>query len=197
MATRPPGPRAERADAARNRERILQAAERLFAERGVETVSMDAIAEAAGVGKATLFRRFGDRAGLALALLDAKERDLQGLMLRGDPPLGPGAPADARLVAFLDALIDLLEAHTDLVVASETAPPGARYRSGLYATYHMHVRVLIAEARGADADADALAELLLAPLAGEHYRHLRRERGMPVERIKAATADLARGLLRA
>jgi AcrR family transcriptional regulator len=197
MATRPPSPRAERADAARNRERILQAAERLFAERGVETVSMDAIAEAAGVGKATLFRRFGDRAGLALALLDAKERDLQGLMLRGDPPLGPGAPAEERLVAFLDALIDLLEAHTDLVVASETAPPGARYRSGLYATYHMHVRVLIAEARGADADADALAELLLAPLAGEHYRHLRRERGMPVERIKAATADLARGLLRA
>jgi AcrR family transcriptional regulator len=197
MATRPPSPRAERADAARNRERILQAAERLFAERGVETVSMDAIAEAAGVGKATLFRRFGDRAGLALALLDAKERDLQGLVLRGDPPLGPGAPAEERLVAFLDALIDLLEAHTDLVVASETAPPGARYRSGLYATYHMHVRVLIAQARGADADADALAELLLAPLAGEHYRHLRRERGMPVERIKAATADLARGLLRA
>ena len=197
MATRPPSPRAERADAARNRERILQAAERLFAERGVETVSMDAIAEAAGVGKATLFRRFGDRAGLALALLDAKERDLQGLVLRGDPPLGPGPPAEERLVAFLDALIDLLEAHTDLVVASETAPPGARYRSGLYATYHMHVRVLIAQARGADADADALAELLLAPLAGEHYRHLRRERGMPVERIKAATADLARGLLRA
>ena len=197
MGTRPPSPRAERADAARNRERILQAADRLFAERGVETVSMDAIAEAAGVGKATLFRRFGDRAGRALALLDAKERDLQGLMLRGDPPLGPGAPADARLVAFLDALIDLLEAHTDLVVASETAPPGARYRSGLYATYHMHVRMLIAAARGADADADALAELLLAPLAGEHYRHLRRERGMPVERIKAATADLARGLLRA
>jgi AcrR family transcriptional regulator len=197
MATRPPGRRAERADAARNRERILQAAERLFAERGVETVSMDAIAEAAGVGKATLFRRFGDRAGLALALLDAKERDLQGLMLRGGPPLGPGAPAEERLVAFLDALIDLLEGHTDLVVASETAPPGARYRSGLYATYHMHVRMLIAEARGADADADALAELLLAPLAGEHYRHLRRERGMPVERIKAATADLARRLLRA
>ncbi|HJZ62164.1 MAG TPA: helix-turn-helix domain-containing protein [Miltoncostaeaceae bacterium] len=196
MSTRPPAPRAERADAARNRERILQAAERLFAERGVEAVSMDAIAEAAGVGKATLFRRFGDRAGLALALLDARERDLQGLMLRGDPPLGPGAPAEERLVAFIGALVDLLEAHTDLVVASETAPPGARYRSGLYATYHMHVRLLVAEARGPGADADALAELLLAPLAGEHYRHLRRERGMPVERIKAALADLARHALR-
>ena len=157
---------------------------------------MDAIAEAARVGKATLFRRFGDRAGLALALLDARERDLQGLMLRGDPPLGPGAPAEKRLVAFIDALVDLLEAHTDLVVASETAPPGARYRSGLYATYHMHVRLLVGEARGPGADADALAELLLAPLSGEHYRHLRRERGMPVERIKAALADLARHALR-
>ncbi|MDX6646530.1 MAG: hypothetical protein QOK40_2257, partial [Miltoncostaeaceae bacterium] len=86
------GPGQERADAARNRARALEAAARLFDEQGVENVSMDAIAEAACMGKGTLYRRFGDRAGLALALLDERERRLQESILRGPPPLGPGAP---------------------------------------------------------------------------------------------------------
>src|SRR6185437_6944321 len=60
----------ERADAARNRARILAAAAELVAQRGIEHVSMDDVAKAACVGTGTLYRRFGDRAGLALALLD-------------------------------------------------------------------------------------------------------------------------------
>ena len=83
------GETCERADAARNRARILAVAARLFDQRGVENVSMDAIAEAAGVGKGTLFRRFGDRAGLAHSLLNERERELQEELIRGDPPLGP------------------------------------------------------------------------------------------------------------
>src|SRR5437899_1705596 len=82
----------ERADAARNRERILCAARRLFEERGASCVSMDDIARAAGVGKGTLFRRFGSRAALALSLLDEQDRALQEGFIRGEPPLGPGAP---------------------------------------------------------------------------------------------------------
>jgi len=46
---------------------------------------------AAGVGKGTLIPRFGDRAGLAVALLDERERELQERILSGRPPLGPGA----------------------------------------------------------------------------------------------------------
>ncbi len=69
-----PGP-PERGDAARNRARVLEAASRLFDEQGVEAVTMDAVACAAGVGKGTLFRRFGDRAGLCLALLDGRGAD--------------------------------------------------------------------------------------------------------------------------
>ena len=82
----------ERADAARNRRRILAAAERLFEQRGVAEVPMEAIAEEAGVGKGTLFRRFGDRAGLAWALIDERERGFQDAFIRGPAPLGPGAP---------------------------------------------------------------------------------------------------------
>ncbi|MGP0049468.1 MAG: TetR/AcrR family transcriptional regulator, partial [Solirubrobacteraceae bacterium] len=79
----------ERADAARNRQRILEAAERLFARDGVACTSMDAIAAEARVGKGTLFRRFGDRASLALALLEASERAFQDAFIRGPAPLGP------------------------------------------------------------------------------------------------------------
>ena len=82
----------ERADAARNRERILCAAQRLFAERGAGCVSMDEVAEAAGVGKGTLFRRFGSRAALARAVLSEHESAFQEGIIRGEPPLGPGAP---------------------------------------------------------------------------------------------------------
>ena len=71
-----------RADAERNREKVLCAAARLFGEHGVEAVSMDQIAAAAGVGKGTLFRRFGDRAGLAQALLHEHTSKLQEEMIR-------------------------------------------------------------------------------------------------------------------
>ena len=72
--TRPPDePAEERADAARNRARLLAAAARLVADRGAGNVTMDAVVHEAGVGKGTLFRRFGDRYGLLLALVDDVE----------------------------------------------------------------------------------------------------------------------------
>ena len=129
----------ERADARRNRLKILDAAERLFAQHGVANVSMDAVAKMAGVGKGTLFRRFGDRAGLAVALLDERERELQERVLHGPAPLGPSAPARTRLLAFLTTYPDFLDAHGDIVLESETAVAGARYRVGAYRFWHRHV----------------------------------------------------------
>src|SRR5947208_14919369 len=106
----------ERADAARNRLLILGAAHALVEERGAEHVSMEAIATAAGVGKGTLFRRFGDRVGLMHALLDERERELQEELIRGAPPLGPGAPAVERLVAFGRRLVQHLELNGELLL---------------------------------------------------------------------------------
>src|SRR4029077_13673359 len=107
----------ERADAARNRRRILEAAERLFAEKGVSCTSMDAIAAEAGVGKGTLFRRFGDRASLVRAVIGDRERLFQDELIRGAAPLGPGAPPCERLIAFGAGMLDLLEEHADLLLA--------------------------------------------------------------------------------
>src|SRR3954447_18961767 len=90
----------ERADAARNRRAVLDAAARLFESRGASCVTMEAVAAEAGVGKGTVFRRFGDRASLARAVISDQEARLQEGMIRGAPPLGPGAPAEERLIAF-------------------------------------------------------------------------------------------------
>src|SRR5256885_130796 len=165
-------PRPERADARRNRLRVLEAAERLFTERGVKNVSLDAIAAEAGVGKGSVFRRFGDRAGLAVALLDEREQELQGKILSGPPPLGPGAPALDRVVAFLDAYLDLLERHVELFMDSENASDGARYRIGSYHLWHRHLSHLIETTR-TDLDADYTAHVLLAPLAADLHHALR------------------------
>jgi AcrR family transcriptional regulator len=165
-------PRRQRSDAVRNRAKILQVTARLLAERGVDHVSMDQIAAEAGVGKGTLFRRFGDKAGLGAALLAEREQALRAALAGGPPPLGPGAPAGARLRAFLAAYVDFLDANLDLVHMSETASPGARYRVGGYLTWHAHTRDLLAAARP-DLDADCLAHLLLAGLAADLRRAVR------------------------
>src|SRR5246127_5194779 len=96
----PQEPASERGDAARNRALLLQAARSLVAKRGADGVTMDDIAAEAGVGKGTLFRRFGSRAGLMMVLLDEDKRASQQAFLFGPPPLGPDAHPMDRLVAF-------------------------------------------------------------------------------------------------
>jgi AcrR family transcriptional regulator len=178
----------ERADAARNRVKVLAAAEELFARHGPECVS---IATAAGVGKGTLFRRFGDRAGLARALLDERERRLQDEMIRGAPPLGPGAPPPERLIAFGRAILDFPDDHRAILVAAD-AGGAARYRHPAYSAWRTHVALLLREG-DPELDADAMAEFLLGALRADLVSHLREE--MEPERIAAGWDALVRRVL--
>ncbi len=182
----------ERAHAARNRRLVLEAAKRLFAERGVDCVTMDDVAREAGVGKGTVYRRFGDRAGLALALLDERERELQDLVLRGPPPLGPGAPPAERIAAFLEAQVDVIEPAVDLFAVAERGGPG--YRSRVHASHRLHVEVLL---RGScpEERIPFLADALLAPIGADLYLHLRRERGMSVDEVKAGLRALVESIV--
>jgi AcrR family transcriptional regulator len=182
-----PEPPRERADAARNRRKVLDAAERLFAQHGIAAVTMDEVAAAAGVGKGTLYRRFTDKGGLAVALLDERERELQQAIISGPPPLGPGARPPARIGAFLTAYTTFLDAHGGLVAMSETNSVGARFRTGVYQFWRLHLTNLLREA--AVAHPGLRAELLLAPLSAESYQQLRRS--APAADIAAALTALA------
>ena len=203
MDVKPPRPlqsvaRSPRADAARNRAAILAAATELFAAHGAAAVSMDAIAERAGVGKPTLYRHFGDRAGLAHAVFEERERAFQDELIRGPAPLGPGAPPAERIAAFLDGYLRLVEAHLDVLLAAETARPGARFEIGAYASYHRLLCLLLREA-GVSAATDLvyLADLLLATTAADLYRHQRTTQGLSAEEVRAAARGFARRLVAA
>lgn len=116
-------PAPERADAARNRRKILDAAARIVAEKGPDAVTMNQVAHASCIGVGTVYRRFGDVAQLLWALLDDRERQFQEAYMSGPPPLGPGAPAAERLDAFLDALVDRVGEQREILLAAHSARP--------------------------------------------------------------------------
>jgi len=185
------GQRAERADAAANRERILKAAKRVLEERGAEDTSLDAVAAAAGVGKGTIFRRFGDRSGLFEALLSEHLRAFQDAILRGRPPLGPGAPAAERLTAFFDGFLDLQDGHLELTIALEKE----RWRGpiGGYLVLSKHVENLLEEI-SPEIDAQTTAQLLMNAAGVNVVRYLRRDLEVSLESLKRAMRPLLAGL---
>lgn len=183
-----------RADAVRNRARILATAERLFRERGVEHVSMDAIACAAGVGKGTLFRRFGDRSSLVRALLEEREVEFQEGFIRGAPPLGPGAPPVERLVAFGRALLDFTACHGELLLAAETGGAGLRYRTSVYGAYRAHLAFLV-RSGAPELDAAYTADALLGMLGAELVMHQLRGRGLALDEVRDGFEAVARRVL--
>ncbi|MFF3562537.1 TetR/AcrR family transcriptional regulator [Streptomyces sp. NPDC002574] len=176
-----------RADAARNRQRLLDVAAELSAEHGTANVTMEAVAAAAGVGKGTVFRRFGDRAGLMLALLDHHEQQIQAAFLMGPPPLGPDAPAMDRLRAFGPAVIHHEHTFRDLYTAV-AAHPGRRYNPS-YHIKHTHISLLLRES-GAPGDIELVAHTLLGYLNTTLDDYLISRRGMSLERLSAGWHEL-------
>lgn len=159
----------ERADAARNRQAVLRATEQLLAEGGGDHVSLDRVAALAGVGKGTVFRRFGNRAGLLQALLEERSRELREAVVTGPPPLGPGAPARERLLAFLGGLCAIAEDNAVLLSAHEQACADDKFADPSYRFWHAHLTSLL---EGAGTDPGFLAHALLALFDGALIRHV-------------------------
>ncbi|RAV14578.1 TetR/AcrR family transcriptional regulator [Mycolicibacterium sp. GF69] len=181
----------ERGDAARNRTLLLDAARRLIGERGADAVTTDDIASAAGVGKGTLFRRFGSRAGLMIVLLDEDEKAHQHAFLFGPPPLGPGAPPLERLLAYGRERLVFVHSHNALMSDANRDP---RMRFNPPATlHHRHVYVLLREA-GTTGDLDAQATALLALLDADYVHHQLVERQETLVSLGDAWESVARKL---
>lgn len=134
-----------RADAQRNRRRILDAAGQLLATEGVAGLTMDELASRARVGKGTLYRNFTDKSGIASALLDDRVRDMHARMLQGPPPLGPGAPGAKRLAAFAEAYMRHIAGNLDLVLLTEASSPRGRFDRVVYPFWRRHIEILVAE----------------------------------------------------
>lgn len=177
-----------RADAARNRARLLEAAALLVAERGADGLTMEAVAAAAQVGKGTVFRRFGDRTGLLTALLDHSEKKFQAAFLSGPPPLGPGAPPVERLRAFGVVMLRRTVDELDLQLAAEPCAD-RRFTNPPRRVRHHHVTLLLREAVP-EADCELLAHTLMAPLDPALVHHLTRQCAMPLSRLESAWVDL-------
>jgi AcrR family transcriptional regulator len=208
--------RRERADAARNRRAILRATEDLLARHRPEQISMEQVAAAAGVGKGTVFHRFGSRMGLMLALMQERAYALEEAVASGPPPLGPGAPPEERLTAFLDAIVDVVGRNKGLLAAlghAATAAPRPEWKEHgehrgeggdhvpdprddhpVYRFWHGHTSGLIA-ARRPDLDGELLAHILLGSLqSGPVLRLL--ERG-EAPRLAASLRVMVAGMLAA
>jgi AcrR family transcriptional regulator len=185
------GARRERADAAANRVRILEAAARILDERGADGTSIDAVACEAGVGKGTIFRRFGDRSGLFQAIMDEHLRTFQNAFMSGPPPLGPGAASEDRLAAFLDGLLDLHDNQLELTLALERDRRGVPL--GGYLALSVHAASLIRDIAPA-VDAEVTAQLLLNAVNVNLVRYLRRDAGVSLSTIKASVGPLIAGL---
>ncbi|GGN22982.1 TetR/AcrR family transcriptional regulator [Streptomyces fuscichromogenes] len=183
--------RTERSDAARNRVAVLRATEKLLVEHGAEHISLDRVAAQAGVGKGTVFRRFGNRTGLFAALVEERTETLNQDIETGPPPLGPGAAPLPRLRAFLDALADLAARHVSLFAAHEQACGPGRFTSPTYLAWHRHVSGLLAMVRVGDAEATAHA--LLAAFDADLVRLLCPD-GRP-DRLAETVKNLATALM--
>jgi AcrR family transcriptional regulator len=188
-----------RQDAARNRRAILLATEELLSRHRPDEVTIEQVAAAAGVGKGTVFHRFGNRMGLMLELMRERALELGEAVKSAEPPLGPGAPPRERLLAFLAAMVEVVGRNKGLLaalgqeVASMPKPHDGPVRENpTYQAWHSHISTLLAEARP-DLDAELLADLLLASLHSDPVLHLL-ERG-ETSRLTAALHTLATGAL--
>jgi AcrR family transcriptional regulator len=181
----------ERGDAARNRGLLLNAARRLIDERGPDAVTMDEIAAEAGVGKGTLFRRFGSRAGLMMVLLDEDERALQEAFLFGPPPLGPAAPPLERLLAYGRERLKFVHVHGALLSVADRDPQ-TRY-SAVAMLNRRHVWLLL-DAAGTTGNLDAQTDALLALLETDYVGHHLIDLGRTLDDLAEGWESLARKL---
>ncbi len=198
------GERSERRDAAANRTLILATADSLFAQHGTENVNMADIAKAAGVGKGTLYRRFANKAELALALMDTQMREFQEAMLgRMRQQTEQDMSKLEQLDRFLDALVYFVDRHMPLlcVVQSEGLLEGASAQvlQRPHFWQHMTISGLLQGAVNDgelpdDLDVAYIADALLATLNARLFHFQREGRNFSLERISAGLRRLVAGL---
>ncbi|MER5541633.1 TetR family transcriptional regulator [Streptomyces sp. NPDC001118] len=180
--------RRPRKDALRNRAAVFAAADALFAQcQSPDSVTMAGIAAAAGVGKATLFRAFGDRTGLIRALYEARLEPIRSAVEQGPPPLGPAAPPLVRVPALLDAVLCFKLDNRHLALALEQTGGISPYGAEHYERWHTLLRELLERIPGLS-DGGFTAHALLATTRADLVEHLAGEKALPRDEMRAQLA---------
>ncbi|WP_110928862.1 TetR/AcrR family transcriptional regulator [Bacillus massiliglaciei] len=182
-------PRTERRDAAENRQRILDAAVRLFEENGVEPVSMNQIAAEAGIGPGTLYRRYRNKGELCLDLIKDNVvyvfEEMESYLERNktEPPHERLKEILSLFILFRESKAQLLKGVEDSMSANRTASPT---NSPLYGELHQHFLHLFEEMSREDQvqpNSVFKADMLLAALRSDTYLFQREARGHSPEEI--------------
>lgn len=173
-----PNARPSRADALKNRELLLRTAQRLFAENGVEAVSMSAVAEGAGVGKGTLYRHFPNKGELIQELLDEDQRTLQNTTLAHLREQGD--PLD-NLIWFLHEAMAFIERHEEILLGSEQVGEALAHPAHLW--WHRTIRGLLRQINPS-LDADYTADVLYIMLDVRTIHFQKLVKGYDSQRIR-------------
>ncbi|WP_321573711.1 helix-turn-helix domain-containing protein [Nocardioides sp. Kera G14] len=129
-------PRPLRADAQRNRDKIIEAGRTLIREKGIDATSMDEIAKAAGVGAGTLYRHFKTKDELYEAATARWAETVNGA---ADAALAIEGTDRDRLIAWLRSYVDFLTAHKGAAwritaaMGDEESPYAMKCRTYLHA----------------------------------------------------------------
>lgn len=174
-----PAEKKERADAQRNRQRLVEVATRLFQEQGVANVTMSAVAECAQVGKGTLYRHFPDKSALIIALLDTDMHDLQTRVF--DRLRQPDAP-QAKLAWFLEEAAHFVLDHLPFLLESADARPEAMRLHPAHEWWRQTIYGLLQQMGGGD-DPDIIADVLYLLLDVQTIRYQLQARHYTRERI--------------
>ncbi|MDQ1023621.1 AcrR family transcriptional regulator [Streptomyces umbrinus] len=181
--------RRPRKDAARNRAAVLAAADTLFTKcESPDEVTMADIATAAGVGKGTLFRAFGDRTGLIRALYATRLEPVRSAVEEGPPPLGPDTPPLQRVPALLDALLSFKLDNRHLALALEATGSDSPYQAEHYERWHSLLRSALEQIPGLT-NSDFTAHALLAAVRADLVEHLAGPKGVPREDMRKQLAS--------
>jgi AcrR family transcriptional regulator len=173
-----PDPRPSRADAVKNRQLLMQTAQRLFADKGVDAVTMENLADAAGVGKGTLYRHFPKgKVELCQVLIDQDQRDLQDRTLKrlrehGDPLLD--------LEWFLREVIAFVVRNQTLMFAE--ALMGGLLDHPAHLWWRQTIRGLLARIK-LDVDLDYTTDLIFVMLDPRTIQYQMNARSYAPERI--------------
>lgn len=181
-----------RADAVKNRALLLETAKRLFAEQGVADVTMSAVADAAGVGKGTLYRHFENKLALSMAMLDQDQRDLQDRTL--ERMRESRSPLEL-LQWFIGEVLQFTDRNSQLlcVSAGEHGPLGSLAHPAHW-WWRQTIRGLVAGLKP-DGSADYLADSIFILLDVHNIYFLQKERGYSIEQITSNMQQMIAQLL--